>query len=220
MNMRIPIFLAVLALCAFAVGHASAQTASGGSATSDRCMLEGTTEPSIGIQTFHCQGGNCVVGRARSTTTPGGGGASQTTDGAANWAFTVEPTLWQIRADGPAAGRIQDGDVLVAVNGYPITTNNGGFQLTSMATGIPLKLQVRREQRLLVFDITPVQACWPITASAGPESVPRVVLQTRQGAGARGRGAGATGGAVGAGGGGGARGRGTAGAPGAAGGRG
>jgi C-terminal processing protease CtpA/Prc len=58
-----------------------------------------------------------------------------------------ELELRDIRPNGPAAGVLQDGDVLVAVDSALITTRAGSEQLFRAPAGRPLRLLVRRHGR-------------------------------------------------------------------------
>ncbi len=67
---------------------------------------------------------------------------------AANWIqFGGELELRDIPPNGPAAGRVQDGDVLVAVDGALVTTRDGSERLFRARAGHPLHLLVRRQGR-------------------------------------------------------------------------
>ena len=54
---------------------------------------------------------------------------SRSTDGHARlvrrWTFRSEPEVGGIRTDGPAAGKLREGDVLTAIDGILITTRDG-----------------------------------------------------------------------------------------------
>jgi C-terminal processing protease CtpA/Prc len=67
---------------------------------------------------------------------------------AADWIqLGGEIELRDIRPDGPAAGRVQDGDILVAVDGALITTRAGSEHLFDAQPGRPLRLTIRRGGR-------------------------------------------------------------------------
>lgn len=67
-------------------------------------------------------------------------------DAAANEVrFGVEPIISDIKRTGPAAGRLRDGDVLVAVDDALITTDEGGRRLLAVEPGDTVRLIVRRE---------------------------------------------------------------------------
>lgn len=66
-----------------------------------------------------------------------------------------------IDPNGPAAGRLQEGDALVAVNGTLITTPAGGRALAALGTDRGATLTIRRSERLLTVSLQPVGACQP-----------------------------------------------------------
>lgn len=55
-----------------------------------------------------------------------------------------ELELRDIRPNGPAAGQVRDGDMLVAVDGALITTREGSEHLFDAPAGHPLRLTIRR----------------------------------------------------------------------------
>lgn len=59
--------------------------------------------------------------------------------------FGVEPIISQIEQRAPAAGRLRDGDVLVAVDDALITTEEGGRRLLAVEPGDSVRLTIRRE---------------------------------------------------------------------------
>jgi C-terminal processing protease CtpA/Prc len=73
--------------------------------------------------------------------------------------FTVEPMVRGVVPDGPAAGRLREGDVIVAVDGRLITTRAGGERMASLAPGGAVTLRVRREGRELDVTLTPRGEC-------------------------------------------------------------
>ena len=58
--------------------------------------------------------------------------------------FGGELELRDILPDGPAAGRVQEGDILVAVDGALITTRAGSTRLLRAPSGQPVRLTLRR----------------------------------------------------------------------------
>jgi len=67
--------------------------------------------------------------------------------GRAIWRFREEPRIGGIVAGGPADGKLEDGDVLVAVDGLLITTRGGASRLAAPRPGARMVLTVRREGR-------------------------------------------------------------------------
>jgi S1-C subfamily serine protease len=73
--------------------------------------------------------------------------------------FGAEPVLRHIRTGGPAAGKLQEADVVVAVAGLPITAEAGGRLFANPDIGKPLRLTVRRGGRELEVEIVPALRC-------------------------------------------------------------
>jgi membrane-associated protease RseP (regulator of RpoE activity) len=152
----------------------------------------GTARPSLGIRTFHCQGGTCMVDGTSATmdeSVPAQARAMREASPSAYW-FSVEPRLYGI--SGFAQSLVQDGDILAAVNGAPITTRAAGMHLAGMQPGTPVRLTLRRDGILLEGDVVAETSCAPVRASAGPEAAPAgtVTLPLGVGGGRGGRGAG------------------------------
>lgn len=131
----------------------------------------------FGVGQFHCQGGSCraygAIAVSRNDTW--GRGGSQTRfvpNGPQRLSFSVEPSLWRIDPDGPAGGKAADGDVLVAVNGYSVTSERGTDELNAMEAGVPITLLLRRGERLFEVHITPGWTCDGLTVSAGSSPTP------------------------------------------------
>lgn len=94
-------------------------------------------------------------------------------EGSPHWIdFGAEPTLRQIRAGGPADGKLQDGDVLVAVDGYPITTAAGGHRFSQPEIGKPVRLTVRRGVREVTVDIVAMARCRDEPEPPAPPAAP------------------------------------------------
>jgi hypothetical protein len=102
--------------------------------------------PSIGVGAYHCPGRTCAF------TAPHG------TEPAA-FAFSSEPWLRSIDPTGPAVGRIEEGDVLVAVNGLLITTSPGGAALARLDPNREAELALRRAGRLVEVRVRPRASC-------------------------------------------------------------
>jgi len=150
-------------------------------ATAQECTGVVTPSVNLGIGTIHCQGGSCLVAGASSTV--GNRLPEDLKERRSRyrhaWGFSVEPWLWDIAPDGPTAGLVEEGDVLVAVNDAPITTRQAGLDLTLMQPGKPLLLTLRRNGVLTDVSVDPVISCFTITASAGTDEMPYHVRQWR-----------------------------------------
>jgi S1-C subfamily serine protease len=73
--------------------------------------------------------------------------------------FGAEPAIRHIRAGGPGEGKLRDGDVVVVVNGHPITTEVGGHLFADPEIGKPLRLTIRRGGREREVEIVPIVRC-------------------------------------------------------------
>ena len=121
----------------------SAGTARGQSACPEGRPLAGD----IGIERYRCVGGACQIW----IETPLGLGH----------VFTTEPRIDRIDPDGPSAGALREGDVLVAVDRLLITSRAGGRRLASLEPGEAVELRIRRSDRDLDVRVVPVTGCNP-----------------------------------------------------------
>jgi membrane-associated protease RseP (regulator of RpoE activity) len=90
------------------------------------------------------------------------------------WDFGSEPVIEAVRPGGPADGKLEPGDVVVAIDGRLITTREGGTRFAQLTPGEPVKLTVRRDGRELTVEITPDADCSASTdvTGTGVEVVP------------------------------------------------
>jgi S1-C subfamily serine protease len=84
--------------------------------------------------------------------------------------FDREPVLRGVRGDGPAAGQVRDGDVLVAIDNQPITSAEAARRYSEVAPGAPVRLSVRREGR--VHDVTIAAGVRCMTLAPAPPAPP------------------------------------------------
>ena len=105
---------------------------------------------------------------------------SRSTDGRARlvrrWTFRSEPEVGGIRPDGPAAGKLREGDVLTAIDGVLITTREGARRFAEVAPGTAATLTVRRNGREFPVRIVADAVC-PELALA-PENNVIVISQS------------------------------------------
>lgn len=99
----------------------------------------------IGISHLLCVGGSCSVNL-------------RTNRGYAH-DFSTEPRIQGLEKDGPAWGKLQDGDILVAVDGALITTLEGGRRLANLTPGKPVTLSIRRGGREIDVTVVPRRGC-------------------------------------------------------------
>jgi hypothetical protein len=60
------------------------------------------------------------------------------------WLFVSEPTIGALDPDGPSQGKLRAGDVIVAVDGWLITTRGGGERFSQISPDEPVEITVRR----------------------------------------------------------------------------
>jgi len=65
-----------------------------------------------------------------------------------SWFFSTEPRVLGVDGDGPADGILQAGDFLVAIDGIPITTKEGGRRFANLQAGERVLVRFRREGRV------------------------------------------------------------------------
>ena len=116
------------------------------------------------------QEGACTDGRGAMMTDLGFANLPRTsrTDrrtGASRLVFEQEPRIRSVRSDGPAAGQLRDGDLLVALDGEPITTPEAATRYSRIRSGDTVRLTVRRDSRLADVIITAGSRCVPFPPS-------------------------------------------------------
>ncbi len=91
------------------------------------------------------------------------------------WDFRAEPTVGRIVVGSPAAGRLRGGDVITAIDGYLITTREGGRRYGALVPGKPVTLGVRRDGREMDVTVTPLGECARVEvmrSELAPEPMP------------------------------------------------
>ena len=107
----------------------------------------GSDPASIGIERLLCRGGECEI--------------NLRDEGGLFHRFTTEPVLQRLTPEAPPA--LRAGDVLVAVDGALITTQEGGRRLARLQVGVPANLRLRRGGRETEVRVVPRPGC-PIGA--------------------------------------------------------
>lgn len=112
----------------------------------------------LGLQGFECR--NCQI---------------QVNDenGVRTFRFGTELTLGRIRPGGPTAGVLREGDVVVAVDGAPITTAEGGRRFGELAPGRPATFTIRRDGRTRYVRVVPGAQCNASLFGPRPPRPPR-----------------------------------------------
>lgn len=88
--------------------------------------------------------------------------------GKADITFDTEPVLSSIVRGGPADGKLEERDVLVALDGQLITTSAAAVHYSWLEVGKPVRVTVRRAGILKEIDITPRGRCRPLTQDFFP----------------------------------------------------
>ena len=112
--------------------------------------------PSLGIDGISCQ--NCSLSFAA---------------GRRFASFSTEPRIIGVAPDGPSAGLLRAGDILVAVDGQLITTRGGGEAFAGYDAGDLVRLTVRRDGRERDVALEAGEACRP--EPPAPPAPPRAV---------------------------------------------
>jgi S1-C subfamily serine protease len=101
----------------------------------------------LGIERYRCIGGACEIW-------------SETSLGLTH-VFTTEPRIDRLDPEGPSAGALRVGDVLVAIDGILITSEDGGQRLANLRPGVAAVVWIRRGDRNLEVRVVPVPGCNP-----------------------------------------------------------
>ncbi|HEY2171687.1 MAG TPA: PDZ domain-containing protein [Candidatus Angelobacter sp.] len=86
------------------------------------------------------------------------------------------PRISSIRADGPAAGRLQENDLLLAVDGLSIITPEAWHRLRDAKSGDALRFTVSNEGTTRDETIRVASRCLPLPAPAHP----RIIMMRRR----------------------------------------
>ncbi|HJR52505.1 MAG TPA: PDZ domain-containing protein [Gemmatimonadota bacterium] len=119
----------------------------GASRAQETCAEARPLRGDPGIERYLCVGGACEIW-------------VQLPDGLAH-SFSTEPRIDAIDPESPAAGRLEVGDVLVAIDDRLITTSAAGRRLARLEPGVPVRLWVRRGGRDVRVELTPQPGCGP-----------------------------------------------------------
>jgi hypothetical protein len=130
----------VAAIAIAAAAPVAAQTRGAGAAGCPSGQFEGD----LGLTGIECV--RCVLQPRRPADAP--------------WIeFQTEPMLTGITRGGPADGKLEERDVLVAINGDLITTYAAAMRYSHLEPGKPVRLTVRRAGVLKDVEIVPNSKC-------------------------------------------------------------
>lgn len=89
--------------------------------------------------------------------------------------YLKEPFISSIRVDGPAAGRLREHDMLLAVDGVAITTPDAWHRLRDVKPGESLRFTVSNEGTIREETIVASSRCLPAPRP------PRIIVLRRKG---------------------------------------
>lgn len=156
-----------------AAGVARAQVA-GAQPAGDSCA--GSVVGTLGILDMDCGRSGCAV----TFRGPEPGSDAWKPE----WSFTVEPRITRITPDSPADGVLQVGDRIVAVDGFLITTEEGGRRFANLAANSTVTIRYRRGGRTRDAALRAVARCGPGLEggpSISPPSMPTTVQDSMHG---------------------------------------
>lgn len=107
-----------------------AASTAGAQETASSCSSGWASFGALGISGFSC---DCTIDRR---------------EGGASWTFRGEPIVTEIMEDGPASGKLREGDVIVAIDGQLITTRSAGEKVARLHEGQRVVLTIRRNGRV------------------------------------------------------------------------
>lgn len=87
------------------------------------------------------------------------------------WRFRSEPEILNVDDDGPGAGKLREGDVITAIDGMLITTEEAGRRFANVEPGETVRLTLRRNGRIVQASLQAGERCEPEPAPA-PEAAP------------------------------------------------
>lgn len=98
-------------------------------------------------------------------------------NGPKHFDFSAEPSISRITA--PGEGKLRSGDVLVAVDGNLITTEQGARRLVDVRRGEAVRLTVRRDGRTRDVEIRAGERCMETPRPPRPPTPPRAPAPPR-----------------------------------------
>jgi hypothetical protein len=134
-----------LAATALPVAHADGGATAAVTRTGGRCPEGHPESGDLGIESLLCVTGSCAV-NMRS----GSGFTHQ---------FSTEPRIRGLLDGSPADGKLEDSDILIAIDGVLITTREGGRRLANLKPGVPVTLRIRRDREEMDVTLVPRLGC-------------------------------------------------------------
>ena len=112
---------------------------------SQDCPSSQPVAADLGFGAYVCYGGDCRIAVREG--------------GALYHDFTVEPRLRVIDPNGPAAGKLRENDVIVAIDGALVTTRAGGERLANLSPARVVTLRIRRDGSEMEVHLRPRAGC-------------------------------------------------------------
>lgn len=109
------------------------------------CREEKPPTGDLGIGGFQCVAAGCSVNEFRNNRY--------------RHQFSAEPYVWSIDPEGASAGKLEEGDRIVAIDDVLVTTPSGGERLANLTPGKSVSLRVRRDDRILSVTLVPRLGC-------------------------------------------------------------
>lgn len=160
-----PRIYAVIVLTLILAGDRSAHAAGPvAAATPSRCPEGHPETGDIGILSMLCVSGSCKV--------------NLWTGSGYRHEFSTEPRIDGVIDGSPADGKLRNGDVIIAINGFLITTREGGRRLANLKPGVPVTLRIRRAGKEMDVTLVPRLGCnmprLAVLGGSGPAARPAV----------------------------------------------
>lgn len=123
-----------------------------------QASFESESRPTLGISDFVC---HCSVKIAKEPGVPD------------SWMFDSEPEVQGIALGGPADGKLEAGDHIIAIDGKLITTAEGGSRWSSVHIGQKVTLRVSRQGAIRDVPITVGEMTRDQPEAASRSAVPK-----------------------------------------------
>ncbi|HEX6911781.1 MAG TPA: PDZ domain-containing protein, partial [Longimicrobium sp.] len=125
-----------------------------------------------GMDAQRCPNGGWRTGDLGFDSFSGSVSIRETDNQRPQYRFESEIEVEDVTPNGPAAGRLRDGDVITAIDGHLITTAAAGRRFSSLNPGDQVRLTVRRSGRTQDVQIRAGARC-TLVAPPAPPAPPR-----------------------------------------------
>lgn len=121
-----------------------------------------------GMDAQRCPNGGWRVGDLGFDSFSGSVSIHETDNQRPQYRFESEIRIEDVNPDGPAAGRLRNGDVITAIDGHLITTAAAGRRFSSLNPGDQPRLTIRRSGRTQDVQVSAGARCTPVAPPAPP----------------------------------------------------